>query len=282
MTKGLFDEWLRKFDLQMNQDDHHIGLSLDNFSGHYPCDAGIIQCVKARYCTLLSLCALDWEEASEEDLFKIDVLLAMRLLQKAWDDVTPETIQNCWRHSGVLPGDDKEWEDIFVDSDAPDIDSDIEMDGPPDEKSVKSGWDILMEYATSDLTHRDAEKKLKELLGNTYNPADWESALFAVMESESTEAAVAAVRAQMPKGKSASQTTQTSRCTAQPTQLVELETEVMECVGELYKRRHLRNMPTLDEVVDPSTEYEVLQLREGYIISFIYDILSMKPIRLFI
>lgn len=37
-----------------------------------------------------------------EDL-KMNVLQAIRFIVQAWDDVTAETISNCWRHTAILP-----------------------------------------------------------------------------------------------------------------------------------------------------------------------------------
>lgn len=90
-----------------------------------PCDAGIIRCVKARYRTLLCIRAIELDDAGEADIWKIDVLSAMKMLKAAWDEVTLETISNCWKHTGISPGEDEEWEDIYIDADAPEDDGDI-------------------------------------------------------------------------------------------------------------------------------------------------------------
>ena len=140
----------------------------DNFSGHYieyeptnievvylepnltshvqPLDGGIICCVKARYHNKLSLRAIDRDNAGEDNIYKIDILSAMKLLHEAWDDVTQETIVNCWNHVGISPHNDEEWEDIFIDSDAPDSDSDIAMaldDSASDSKVLRDAWGVI-------------------------------------------------------------------------------------------------------------------------------------------
>lgn len=47
--------------------------------------------------------SLNREDAGEDDIFVVNQLEAMRLLNSAWDAVTPTTIQNCWRKTGILP-----------------------------------------------------------------------------------------------------------------------------------------------------------------------------------
>ena len=43
------------------------------------------------------------EDAGEDDIFAVNQLKAMRLLNDARDAVTQMTIQNCWRKTGILP-----------------------------------------------------------------------------------------------------------------------------------------------------------------------------------
>lgn len=44
----------------------------------------------------------------------VDVLMAIRWIKRAWDDVKPDTIVNCFRHCGALPLDDAIEEDPFA------------------------------------------------------------------------------------------------------------------------------------------------------------------------
>jgi hypothetical protein len=41
------------------------------------------------------------DAAGESDLYKVDILKAMRWCKAAWHMVAPNLIKNCWRHSGV-------------------------------------------------------------------------------------------------------------------------------------------------------------------------------------
>lgn len=98
---------------------------VDNFSGHclsyepsnvrlehfepnmtpfvQPCDAGIIRCFKALYRRNFSRRAIDLDEAGEREIYKTDLLEAMVMAKEAWNSVTPETIRNCWIHTGIQP-----------------------------------------------------------------------------------------------------------------------------------------------------------------------------------
>ena len=37
-----------------------------------------------------------------EDL-KMNILQAIRFIIKSWEEITPETLRNCWRHTNILP-----------------------------------------------------------------------------------------------------------------------------------------------------------------------------------
>lgn len=61
-----------------------------------PCNAGIIRTLKAYYQKVLCLCAIECDNAGNNDVYAIDLLESMFLLQASWSAVTPETIKNCW------------------------------------------------------------------------------------------------------------------------------------------------------------------------------------------
>ena len=125
MTAVLFQEWLIGFESQMAQQNRKVLLLLDNAPTHIisnltlnhvevmflppnttsriqPMDAGIIAAMKKRYRSFQLQRALDLEEIGHKNIFNVDVLQAMKWSQEAWDSVGPATIENCWRHSGVL------------------------------------------------------------------------------------------------------------------------------------------------------------------------------------
>jgi len=115
--------WIKELDQQFRSQNRHVALTLDNFSGHIiayvpthieliyfepnltpyvqPLDAGIIRCVKAHYRKSFCIRAVDMDEAGEHDIYKINLLEIMLMVRQAWDAVTPETIANCWRHTGI-------------------------------------------------------------------------------------------------------------------------------------------------------------------------------------
>ena len=131
MTGEVFANALEELDARMKQTNWKILLLLDNFSGHkwredkitnieilffspnltpfvQPADAGIIRCLKAIFRKLMLYRSLAREEAEEEDIFAINQLEAMRLLEEAWKGVKQSTIINCWRHTGILPLNDED------------------------------------------------------------------------------------------------------------------------------------------------------------------------------
>ena len=131
MTGGIFADVLEELDEIMQQTNRKILLLIDNFGGHQwredkiknitvrffspnltpfvqPADAGIIRCLKAIFRKLVLRRSLDREDAEEDDIFEINQLEAMRLLEEAWRGITQSTIVNCWQHTGILPSSDEE------------------------------------------------------------------------------------------------------------------------------------------------------------------------------
>jgi hypothetical protein len=100
------NRWLKKVDVHIKQESCHICLLIDNFSAHraikytptniqveffepnmtafvQPCDASIIKCFKALYWWNLCACALDLNDAGEQEIYKINLLEAMTMAKKA-------------------------------------------------------------------------------------------------------------------------------------------------------------------------------------------------------
>ena len=128
MTSTLFEKWLRKLDFQMRKSDRKIAMVLDNCTAHpnisgltniklvflppnttaktQPMDAGVIRCLKAHYRnSLAKLRLLAFEEKRD---FKVDVLEAIRLLRRAWNNVSEVTIQNCFKKANFVRLGDKD------------------------------------------------------------------------------------------------------------------------------------------------------------------------------
>jgi hypothetical protein len=68
-----------------------------------PMDAGIISAFKARYRRRLARLAIRQDDAGYANAYQVNQHEAMQLATAAWDDVTPDTIANCWRHTGITP-----------------------------------------------------------------------------------------------------------------------------------------------------------------------------------
>ncbi|CAK5267874.1 unnamed protein product [Mycena citricolor] len=225
MTGLLFDKWLGKLDQKMHCQHLHIVLLLNNVSGHHnisykprnihltyfkpnltlfvqPCDVGIIRCIKAHYRKKQAVWALDHYEDGVEAPFKINIQSAMRMLTKAWDEVSQSTIANCWKNSQICPKDTDEWEEIFLDADITDgVDSktqepiykdcDVQMT-MPNSKDIpvlhnatdQKGWAVILEFATMQMSLPTAKRCLLSLYGPTYCDEDWRPALLAVMNAE--------------------------------------------------------------------------------------------------
>lgn len=74
-----------------------------NMTSHIqPMDAGIIRTFKAHYRRLRVQCILDRHEDEEENINALDQLESMHMIHEAWNSITPETVRNCWHHTGIL------------------------------------------------------------------------------------------------------------------------------------------------------------------------------------
>lgn len=85
-----------------------------------PQDAGVIRAFKSEFNKLRNARVVDTlddllvqqgipaianGEIDVDSLYNITVLDAMRWAQAAWAKVTPRTVSNCWRHTGVIAHD---------------------------------------------------------------------------------------------------------------------------------------------------------------------------------
>jgi len=103
--------------------NRRVCLFVDNFSGHtvdyeptnvqleffepnltpfvQPCDAGIIRCLKALYRREFCHRAIELDDAGEREIYKINLLEGMMMVQRAWNQVSQQTITNCWNHTQI-------------------------------------------------------------------------------------------------------------------------------------------------------------------------------------
>ena len=164
---------LAKFNRKMVKEKRNIILLMDNVSSHspsfcesfsnvkvvflpvnttsrlQPLDAGIIKNFKVHYRKQLlnHVLAKVNEEGSNENVSTIcksvNVLLAIRWIKQAWEDVTVCTIKNCFRRCGAIPRN----VDEETATSAPFADLDSE-----EEDTTLSSLDGLVSQIASDIT----------------------------------------------------------------------------------------------------------------------------------
>lgn len=124
MTSEFFERWVQKIDKKMRLENREILLFIDNCPANpavknlkntkliflppnstsflQPCDQGIIQSLKVNYrkCLLIVENVLDDFEKKQETT--ITLLNAVNWLLKAWHQVTPKCIQDCFRKAGFF------------------------------------------------------------------------------------------------------------------------------------------------------------------------------------
>jgi hypothetical protein len=129
MLTTLFQDWLQKFDKEIAQKygNQRVLLLLDNCPSHktdgvvlsntdvhflppnttskiQPMDAGIIMSFKRHYRNLhIRWILTQVEKGNDIKNLKMNVLQAIQFIIRSWDEVTPETIRNCWNHTKILP-----------------------------------------------------------------------------------------------------------------------------------------------------------------------------------
>ncbi|OWZ20797.1 Jerky protein [Phytophthora megakarya] len=122
MNSEKFARWLHHLDLRMILEQRHILLLVGNVSSHakpsvpltnvneflpknttsvlQPLDQGIIACIKSHFTRIKVEDCIDRYIAGLPQE-KISLLTALEWAHQAWSAVTPQTISNCWKHSGI-------------------------------------------------------------------------------------------------------------------------------------------------------------------------------------
>lgn len=124
MNSNIFITWLLWLDLRMRMEKRQVLLLVDNASSHkypafsltnvrleflpknqtarlQPLDQGIIKATKGRYSkTKVKHSVTRFLEGLPQE--KVDVWTALTWSKRAFDDVSAETIQNCWHHADIL------------------------------------------------------------------------------------------------------------------------------------------------------------------------------------
>ena len=131
MTGAIFEHWMRQLDKTMKLKGRKIILIVDNCSTiptiqmkskelvflppnttsvTQPMDAGIIRNVKVHYRYILSNGRL--AASDEGTAFTWNILDAVIAAKTAWNQVTPNTIQNCYRKAGFRREDTEEQPEV--------------------------------------------------------------------------------------------------------------------------------------------------------------------------
>ena len=122
MDSHLFEEWVRKQDRKFEREGRKVALVVDNCPAHLhvanlkainlvflppnttcktqPMDQGVIRATKPYYRASVMRKYIDAVD-KDKTAPNISVLDAMTILTGAWNKVTPETIQNCFKKAGI-------------------------------------------------------------------------------------------------------------------------------------------------------------------------------------
>ncbi|UYV79488.1 hypothetical protein LAZ67_17002858, partial [Cordylochernes scorpioides] len=123
MTSSIFQEWLLQFNKQIVSEGRRILLLLDNAMSHcvpndglsnikihflppnmtaslQPLDSGIIKSFKAQYRKFQLQKMVKLADAHPPTELRLDY--AVRYCKMAWDSVSPDSISNCWNHTGII------------------------------------------------------------------------------------------------------------------------------------------------------------------------------------
>ena len=246
-----------------------------------PLDAGIIRCFKAYYRRAFCIQAVEKDEAGEEDIYKINLLEALLMAKQAWQEITSETIANCWRHAGILPSPPVTPPSEPAAAPPPSTDpspsadtSSSSTDGsPPHPTCDKNAWDILRSFATGKISTLPAViDALFTHLGDQYRDNDWKVAFDTILQAEEDDTdALAAIEklcaATLQSQDSSESATAACATTNQPAeasgslslpQLESVEAALLCAVDDLKTRKRIRGTAlTLEEMLNPVEEQVV-------------------------
>lgn len=153
MNSTVFGQWLLKLDKQMKKEKRKILLFIDNCTAHndipeldaikvqflpanttsklQPLDQGIIKNFKTLYRKEVVKHILTSIE-EEKNIVPINILQAMRMAKKSWENVTQQTIANCFKACGFV-NEETEPEILTVTPD-------------PVEDPIESEWNVIMAH----------------------------------------------------------------------------------------------------------------------------------------
>ena len=122
MDSDIFTRWLKELDRKMIAEGRKITMIVDNCPAHphveglqavelvflppnttselQPMDQGVIRSLKAKYRSAVVKLYINRIDSGQE-LPKISILDAMKFLVQAWNRVTKDTVQNCFKRAGI-------------------------------------------------------------------------------------------------------------------------------------------------------------------------------------
>ena len=122
MDSDIFTRWLKELDRKMIAEGRKITMIVDNCPAHphveglqavelislppnttsklQPMDQGVIRSLKAKYRSAVVKLYINRIESGQE-LPKISILDVMKFLVQAWNRVTKDTVQNCFKSAGI-------------------------------------------------------------------------------------------------------------------------------------------------------------------------------------
>ena len=174
MDSTLFEEWVRELDNQFEKENRKIALIIDSCTARpeigglkaiylffippnttsalQPMDQGVIRSLKARYRTKVVQKMIEAIDGNKS-LPNISVLDAMKMPVLSWDEVTDNTVENCFKKAGFCETEendalsvtqlinlDKTFEDVTVEDVASFDDMLVSTQEALSDKDILSGF----------------------------------------------------------------------------------------------------------------------------------------------
>jgi hypothetical protein len=144
MTTDIFPSFLRSLDASMGAQNRNILLFVDNCAAHpeyisflrnvklilcpanctsvlQPLDLGVMKCYKQLYRKRLVQTAVCLMDAGKDTTKKINMLQALHHTVAALQQVTQQTIENCFRKAGYVQGQSSGDSDVVLTNDDDDF-----------------------------------------------------------------------------------------------------------------------------------------------------------------
>jgi hypothetical protein len=181
----------------------------------------------------------------------MNLLESMEMVKRAWRQVSPETIKNCWNHTKIqreaIPSitirrPAKTWKPIH-----------------------EEGWDIVADWASEAWTLPEVEERLKERLGDRFIYSDWKNAFDAVLSAENDVVKAMDALEKLKRtlqGLALTDTFSSSNTDMllneeipKTDQQIEAEKNLTMLVADLKERKRISGSPRdIEELIDPEEE----------------------------